>query len=366
MISHAWHCARLGSRRNGRQMALRRPPYARRRHIPTLVAESGHPPTRAFGTDVSLIPTPEGANMPTPEQIGTQIGTPAGTILVYLRAHGPTSAPGISRGMGGPTAKVVTKWLRRLQVEGLVEQSGPRWELSFAGLSTLPGGPDEETATMAAITAEMDFAARVAQARKLVADCLSLLGRQGSDDLEARGLRERLKVGDRKLASATPRTYDAICRAVAPVIEAVQLRRASRGEAPTAGRGQPSTLAGPLRDLIDRKGQPRNIFLRGGWVTELPFVEGSARSPLGRRYASTVDGCGVVIWDRSSWRDAEIEALRQAAIAASSDSPPAIHQSTKPHIGSSNSWKNLRTRSSSSAAWRHSSHSQRTSDDGSK
>lgn len=310
-------------------MALRCPLYARRRHIPMFTAESGHPPTRDFGTDVSLIPTPTSGNMPPPAKIGTQIGT-AGQILEYLREHGPTSAPGISKGMGGPTAKVCTKYLRRLQLEGLAEQSGPKWGLSFSGLSAMPAGPEDEAAVTVAVAAEMEFAARVAQARKLVADSLSLLGRQGSDDLAARGLRSRLAIADKHLADATPRNYDAICRAVAPVVEAVQQRRATRGEAPTAGRGQPSTLSGPLRDLVDQEGHPRSVLLRGGWVTELPIIGGQARSPLGRRYASTIDGCGVVIWDRSSWRDAEVEALRRAAIAAASDRPPALTTGTGP------------------------------------
>jgi DNA-binding HxlR family transcriptional regulator len=285
---------------------------------------------------VSLIPTPTPANMPGPAKTGTPIGTPSGTptgtgerLLEYLRAHGPTSAPGLSRGMGGPTPKVITKHLRRLQLEGLVDQSGPRWQLSFAGLSTMPAGPEDEAAITAAVTAEMEWAAKIAQAQKLVTDSLALLGRQGMDDLPTRGLRRQLEVATRKLADATPRSFDPVCEAIAPVIKAVQERRASRGEAPTTGRGQPSTVSGPLRDLIDRRGHPRNIFLRGGWVTELPLVEGMRfRAPLGRRYASTVAGCGVVIWDKSAWRDPEVEALRRAAIAAASDSPPALTMGT--------------------------------------
>lgn len=197
-----------------------------------------------------------------------------------------------------------------------------RWYLTFASQSALLGSEDEEAVITAAITADMDFAGEVELATRLVKKALSSLGRPKSDDTQSALLRGRLTVAEKKLGGAThPPNFRAICTAVRPVAEEALQRQASRGQVidvPTQ-LGGPNN-AGALADVSRRQGTPAKTLLRHGFVAEMP-APGAYRSPPGRRYQSTVAGCGAVIWERSQWADPEVEAIRQAIIQTATHAP---------------------------------------------
>ena len=242
--------------------------------------------------------------------------------------HGPSSAPTIAKALD-TSAPTVTKHLRRAAIAGLVDHSGVKWELSFNGLSTLPGTPDEDTLTAAAITAEMNFAGDVELWRRLVKNAIASLGRARVDDPVDCRLRGALTVADKRLGDATPRTVKAMCEAIEPVLRQAMERQARREVIPPERDGRASKASTPphVADLIRRKDTPAKTLLRHGLIA-VDSMPAGTRSDLGRRYRSTVPGCWSIVWDGSTWADPEVEALRQAVLErrAAEAERPALPQ----------------------------------------
>jgi hypothetical protein len=178
--------------------------------------------------------------------------------------------------------------------------------------------------TTAAITAEMDFAGAVELARRLVKNATASLGKARGDDAQTARLRGQLAVAERKLEGATPRTFRAICDAINPVAQEVLTLQAARGRVIDVRgdrTGVPEVRG--LDDVSARRGTPTRTLLRWGFIIEYPLV-GAYRSPRGRRYQSTVPGCWVILWDRSTWSDPEVEAIRQAIIRTAGETLSAL------------------------------------------
>ena len=186
-----------------------------------------------------------------------------------------------------------------------------KWGLSFAGLSTLPGTPEEDAMTSAAIIAEMDLreTRAVAAAGK---KRHRLMGRS------KRTTRWTVVCGPpwpslTTVGGCHTADLQSDMRSREPVLRQAMERQARREVPVQAAQSGVKASTPPQSPTVGRKGTPASTLLRHGLIALYPMPVG-VRSDLGRRYRSTVAGCWSILWDGSTWAEPEVEALRQAVV----------------------------------------------------